>query len=700
MNNKQHIAEGAPRIRLVAPTAALASGLLSTAAWSAPGDLDPTFGDVGRSLDWPGARGELWALQPMPDDDLLFSGCGTYYDDCIASGFTGRLDNAGSFDRLLVEAMLGEAVVYDFARQADGKVVAVGNARNAGSTYAIVFRLKPDGTLDLGFGTDGVVRLKDSGYAMEQGSSLVVDSDGRIVIAGLRGSAVGVVRLLTDGAPDTSFGAVGGFTGTSRTGQAPRLVGASGGGYRVLVYPVPDAGPSSRCRVLALTAGGEVDSGYGDSGLSELTAVPTGALCSSIAADASGRTIVAGVAYANQTSAAFVARLLAGGQVDPAFDASQVAASMASVSALSIAADGKIVVAGPDRAGLSGALVSRLQADGRLDEVFGRGGTSRIALPAQWPDNFWINDLQVLGSGAITVGGGAWTSTGGQPFVARLLADNSRGGPGLLGVKAGHVDVRESDGQAVVVLERTAGKSGPVTISYATAAFQAGESSATPGTDFTPVQGQISWADGDDSERQIVVPIVADDAGLEPPESFQVQLSDPTGAGLAVSRATVSIFGDAYPAGWLNLTAAPFANERDGQVLVQVTRADYGLGEVSVAVSVTGGSATEGSDFVRSAPIRLTWRDGEMGVKLAAIPLVDDRTAEPQETIIISLSDPGGGALIGPQRSVTVTIVDEDGAPSAGGDGKGGNGGGGHAGALFAMLSGLATLLRRRRTGS
>ena len=41
MNKKQRIAKGEPRIRLVAPTAALASGLLSTAAWSAPGDLDP-----------------------------------------------------------------------------------------------------------------------------------------------------------------------------------------------------------------------------------------------------------------------------------------------------------------------------------------------------------------------------------------------------------------------------------------------------------------------------------------------------------------------------------------------------------------------------------------------------------------------------------------------------------------------------------
>ena len=123
MNKKQRITKVEPRIRLVAPTAVLASGLLSTAAWSAPGDLDPTFGDVGRSIGWPGTRGTLWALQPLPDDDLLFAGCGTYYDDCISTAYTGRLDGDGTLDRLLAEALLGQAVVHDFALQPDGKVL-------------------------------------------------------------------------------------------------------------------------------------------------------------------------------------------------------------------------------------------------------------------------------------------------------------------------------------------------------------------------------------------------------------------------------------------------------------------------------------------------------------------------------------------------------------------------------------------------
>ena len=61
---------------------------------------------------------------------------------------------------------------------------------------------------------------------------------------------------------------------------------------------------------------------------------------------------------------------------------------MQEVTDLAVAADGRIVITGQDRAGLSGVLVSRLQADGRLDEAFGRGGTSRVALPTSWPDNF------------------------------------------------------------------------------------------------------------------------------------------------------------------------------------------------------------------------------------------------------------------------------------------------------------------------
>jgi uncharacterized delta-60 repeat protein len=704
MNKKQRIAKDAPRIRLVAPTAVLASGLLSTAVWSAPGDLDPSFGNVGRVTGLPGLNGELWALEPAPDDDLLFSGCGTgYYNDCLTTGFLGRLNPDGSLDKSLSDVLLGITAVFDLALQPDGKAVAMGHSRSRGSSQLTVFRLLPDGTLDPTFGTNGVVQSLGTSLATYQGTSLVLEPDGRITLAGQLGDNLVIVRLLASGALDTSFGTDGAFTyGAKLAGGFPKLVRVQGGGYRATVQLAQDGGLYAKtvCRVLAVTPLGAIDPSFGNGGLSgDVVVVTKDSSCSSMVADSSGRTVVAGSVYDGKNHSAFVARLQAGGSTDPGFDASAVASSLESVSAMAIAANGQIALAGQDKAGLSGALVARLQADGRLDEVFGRGGLSRIALVSEWPDNFWINDLQLTSKGAITLGGGAWNERGPQPFVARLLGDASRGGPGLLGVRVSWIDVQEAEGHAVVNVERTAGKSGAVSVSYAAEAFPAGERSATAGTDFTPVQGQLNWADGDDTERQIVVPILPDSGAFEFAESFAVRLGAAGGgAGLAATTTTVSIRGDGYPGGVFSLSAEQTVEERWGKVDVLVNREDYATGPVSVLVAITGGSAKAGADYVYPQPVQLSWADQEYGTKTVTIALVIDQTPESPETLVVSLSEPKGGAVIGPGASATVTIVDEPiPPPGVGGISQGGGGGGGNVGALFAFMSGCFALLRWRR---
>ncbi len=189
----------------------------------------------------------------------------------------------------------------------------------------------------------------------------------------------------------------------------------------------------------------------------------------------------------------------------------------------------------------------------------------------------------------------------------------SGGGPGLLGAKVARVEAREAEGRAIVTVERIAGRSGAVSVGYSTFAFPASEGSATAGADFAPVQGRLTWADGDDSEREIVVPLIADASGVEQPETFEVQLNDVQGGGLALDRATVNILGDAFPAGMFRIEARAAFREDEGSVLVIVHREDYRQGDVSVLVGVTGGTAQEGSDYRFPAPVRLTWRDGECG---------------------------------------------------------------------------------------
>lgn len=127
-------------------------------------------------------------------------------------------------------------------------------------------------------------------------------------------------------------------------------------------------------------------------------------------------------------------------------------------------------------------------------------------------------------------------------------------------------------------------------------------------------------------------------------------------------------------------------SEADGSVSVSVRRIGGRTGAVSVQYEAMSDTATAGADFGQVTG-QLTWGDGDMGARNLSIPLNSDRRKEGDETITLSLSNPTGGVLLGAPSSASVRIVDDDQS----------GGGGGHAGGLFALLSGLAGLLRLRR---
>jgi uncharacterized delta-60 repeat protein len=91
------------------------------------------------------------------------------------------------------------------ALQRDGKVVLAGwtTAGAGGSTDVAVLRRNPDGSPDQGFGVNGR-RIIDWGK-VDRAQDVVLQPDGRIVVAGERGITVAVQRLLANGADDASF---------------------------------------------------------------------------------------------------------------------------------------------------------------------------------------------------------------------------------------------------------------------------------------------------------------------------------------------------------------------------------------------------------------------------------------------------------------------------------------------------------------
>jgi Calx-beta domain len=387
--------------------------------------------------------------------------------------------------------------------------------------------------------------------------------------------------------------------------------------------------------------------------------------------------------------------LLANGTQDPGFSAASISAQFGEVTALTVGPTGSIFVAGRERTGFAGATVVRLLADGALDPLYGRAGSSRIELNALRSRLPVINDMRALGNDALVVGGNGGPGYLGTPFVARLLGNAAGGGPGVLSMRQDQVLGTEQAGKATISVRRIGGTKGAIAVSYA-ARDVADRAPASKGQDYTAIAGRLTWADGDDSDREIVVPI-ASDTLAEPPEFFELALDTPEGgAGLGAYGTEIEIAGEGYPAGLLTIRLVQSLVSESGQADFQVNREPYSAGIVTVTVRVAGGSATPGQDFASPGDgtawrdVVITFQDNETQ-KLVPVPVRRDGKDEWAESFTLELVSPTGGAALGAQSQATVTILDGGGNSSGGS----GGGGGGALGWLATLLLGLAGGLRR-----
>ncbi|HEV7506702.1 MAG TPA: Calx-beta domain-containing protein [Thermoanaerobaculia bacterium] len=254
------------------------------------------------------------------------------------------------------------------------------------------------------------------------------------------------------------------------------------------------------------------------------------------------------------------------------------------------------------------------------------------------------------------------------------------GNAGTIKFDQSDFQVLENGGQAVVTVERSQGEHGAVTVHYATS-----DGTATAGQDYTAISGTLSWADGDESHKVILVPIL-NDATTEGTETVRLTLSAPTGgASLDGERSTalLSILeggrsgddnGDDNNHG---LPGTIKFDERSFQVIesagvarVAVERSGGDHGVVSVRFQTADGSAKAGEDYTAVSTV-LTWASGDESRKIVEIPIADDAATEGNETVMLSLTDPTGGATVDTVRGEAVlNILDDDGstAPCEPGD--------------------------------
>ena len=119
----------------------------------------------------------------------------------------------------------------------------------------------------------------------------------------------------------------------------------------------------------------------------------------------------------------------------------------------------------------------------------------------------------------------------------------------------------------------------------------------------------------------------------------------------------------ATAAGSLQFSAPTYSVGESGPVAtITVTRTGGSDGTVMVNVATTNGTAVAPDDYADSDQV-LTFLATETS-KTFTIPIVNDTTDEPGETVNLALSNPTGGATLGAQSSAILTITDDDPVPA------------------------------------
>lgn len=638
---------------------AVAAGLATAPATAGTGDLDPSFGDHGRQASLGGIGGQILYVEALESGQVLVAGgdFDTTVDEyCIrrfqGSSFMGRLAEDGGMSPPEVASVSGVAA-YAMARQPDGGLVGLARklspdgCRGSPPWEDVVFRLASDGRLDTAFGVNGNAELPDG----VRPTALVADPDGHIVIAAVR--SVGsthqliVQRFQPGGSLDVSFGSGGSYAGPDESRWSDmHLVRTASGAYRVAVQSY---GPSGQCRIIGITPAGRLDGSFGSNGVVAL-AGPEGAKldCDGLTATPGGGLLVLG----HSDRKGVLVRLRANGARDSTFVADPVIASgMNVVTSATIAPDGNLFVAG---SGARGASIVRLLHSGARDVTFGDEGRTWIDLDSDWVTRPIVRSIAIGMNGSVIAAGGALYSD--QAFVVRLLGDGSATSNGIVGFSKWHANPLPG-GKAVLRLRRSGGDDGVVSIGYRTVA----DRDAEENEDFVPKSGRVRWDEGDRAEKAIVIDMTQGSTAPEAFESFHVELDDARGdPGTGLRRATVDIQPDGAPGGQFQLDAVlGDAFEIRGKYQVYLHRNYFASGRVCVTLRAFAGTATPGADYSINPAVHC-WDDQDNNARLVDIQLVNDSLKEGDETIIMGLVNPTGGAIVGPFGRAQVTLRDDD----------------------------------------
>jgi uncharacterized delta-60 repeat protein len=287
------------------------------------------------------------------------------------------------------------------------------------------------GNLDVTFSGDGKVTTA-IGTKNEQGNSVAIQSDGKIVVAGYTydGSrySFALVRYKVDGTLDNAFGTGGKVTTTIGTSddQAKSVAIQTDG--KIVVAGFSYIGSNYDFAVVRYNTNGTLDNAFGTAGKVTTAIGSYGDKANSVAIQSDGKIVVAGSRDGTDNDFALV-RYNTNGSLDNAFGTGGKVVTNITLedkaNSLAIQSDGKIVVGGSSFSSFgypSTFALARYNSNGTLDNTFDTVGKLTTAIGTY---NDYIYSLAIQGDGKIVVAGSSDYGTDHDFALARYSSSGS-----------------------------------------------------------------------------------------------------------------------------------------------------------------------------------------------------------------------------------------------------------------------------------
>jgi uncharacterized delta-60 repeat protein len=431
---------------------------------SATGSLDPTFGDGGIVVTRVGPRDDgATSVAVQTDGRIVVAGYrvldSTQSPQWAVTRYQadGTLDSSFSQDGFVGSPKpcldSGESCrSRSVAVQADGKIVVAGTGWDPVGSHVVIARYDPDGSLDTTFDGDGVV-IQNLGLQYVNAGPLVIQADGRILVAAEGNADLFVTRFHSDGSLDESFDGDG-ISSWALAGVEPSVRGIAvqtdgrvviGGG--VYAYNPPETDSSALWR---FNVDGSLDATFDGDGV-VTTLIGAGSQVTDVAIQGDGRIIASGYSSSESPQAQIsyfaLARYNPDGSLDVTFDGDGLVTTSfpigipdwggsAEANALGLQSDGKILAAGSAWDGAQTAIaLARYDSDGQLDDTFGIAGQTTAVFGAPSGGSY-VADLAIQPDSRIVTVGSAYNGSNEDFALARFNGDSGGTAATWLSIKA------------------------------------------------------------------------------------------------------------------------------------------------------------------------------------------------------------------------------------------------------------------------